>query len=111
MYYEATVMKGVCMPEIKLDVAELRAQMGRANINQLELAEMAHIHRNTVTYILKHQKAELETVTAITIALNQALRAGGQPEINPFDLLIPIGFPAPQMAAPAATLRTAYQFE
>ena len=88
--------------ELKVDVAELRAQMGRANVNQTRLAEMAGVHRNTVTKVLKNQTADLESLAAFARALNQSLRAAGQPEISPLDLLKPIGFPSPQMAASEA---------
>lgn len=86
--------------ELKVDVAELRAQMGRANVNQSRLAMLAGVHRNTVTKVLKNETADLESLAAFARALNPLLREAGQPEINPLDLLKPIGFPSPQMAAP-----------
>lgn len=88
--------------ELKVDVAEVRAQMGRANINQTRLAELSGIHRNTVVKILKNETADLESVAAIARGLNEALRAAGYPEINPIDLLKPVGFPSPQIEAPVA---------
>jgi transcriptional regulator with XRE-family HTH domain len=96
------------MPELKVDTAELRAQMGRANITQLRLAELAKVHRNTITLVLKNATGDLETIAAITNGLNIALRAAGQPEIAPFDLLKSTGFPSPQLAAPAAMRELAY---
>lgn len=86
-------------PELKVDVAELRAQMGRANVNQTRLAAISGVHRNTITNILQRATADLESIAAITRALNGELRAGGQPEISPFDLMKPVGFPSPQMVA------------
>lgn len=88
--------------ELKVDVAELRAQMGRANINQTQLADLAGVHRNTVTKVLRNETADLESLAAFARGLNQALRECGQPEISPIDLLRPIGFPSPQMDAPVA---------
>lgn len=88
--------------ELKVDVAELRAQMGRANINQKRLAEISGVHRNTVTKVLKNATADLESLAAFARGLNGALRAAGQPLISPLDLLEVTGFPAPQMAASEA---------
>lgn len=85
--------------ELKVDVAEVRAQMGRANITQARLAELSGVHKNTVTKILKNETADLESIAAFARGLNEALRAAGQPEINPIDLLKPVGFPSPQMVA------------
>jgi transcriptional regulator with XRE-family HTH domain len=93
------------LQELKVDVAEVRAQMGRANVNQTRLAELSGVHRNTIAKILKNQTADLESIAGIARGLNEALRAEGFPEINPFDLLKPVGFPAPQMVAPAAMNR------
>lgn len=89
------------MPKLKVDALELRAQMGRANITQNQLAELAEIHRNTVTKILKNETADLETIAALAYGLNIALAEVGQPTISPFDILKPEGFPSPQMAASA----------
>ena len=75
--------------------------MGRANLSQAQLAENARIHRNTISKVVRNATADLETIAALTHGLNMALREIGQPEIGPFDLLKPVGFPAPQMAAPA----------
>lgn len=86
--------------ELKVDVAELRAQMGRANINQLRLAELAGVHRNTVTKVLRNETADLESLAALARGLNAALTSAGQPKISPLDLLKAVGFPSPQMAAP-----------
>lgn len=86
--------------ELKVDVPELRAQMGRANLNQGQLAELSGVHRNTISSILRSGKADLESIAAITLGLNQALRAEGQAELNPIDLMKMSGFPSPQMAAP-----------
>ena len=88
------------LQELKVDVAEVRAQMGRANISQSRLAELSGVHKNTVTKILKNETADLESIAAFARGLNAALRAAGQPELNPIDLLKPVGFPAPQIAAP-----------
>jgi transcriptional regulator with XRE-family HTH domain len=88
--------------ELKVDVAEVRAQMGRANINQTQLAELSGVHRNTVVKILQNQTADLESIAAIARGLNLALGALGFRELSPIDLLKPVGFPSPQMAAPAA---------
>ena len=90
------------MQELKIDVAEVRAQMGRANINQTRLAELAGVHKNTITKIFQNKTADLESVAAIARGLNEALREAGYPEVSPIDLLKPVGFPAPQMAAPVA---------
>jgi len=89
------------MQELKIDVAEVRAQMGRANITQTRLAELAGVHKNTITKILQNKTADLESIAAIARGLNLALRDAGQAEINPIDLLKPVGFPAPQMVASA----------
>jgi len=89
------------MPTLKVDVVELRGLMGRSNISQLELSELAKVHRNTVSKVLRNETADLETVAAITNGLNIALRRAEQAEIGPFDLLKPVGFPTPQMAASA----------
>ena len=94
--------------ELKVDVAEVRALMGRANINQTRLAELSGVHRNTVVKILRNETADLESIAAFARGLNEALRAAGYPEINPVDLLKPVGFPAPQMAASVATKELAY---
>lgn len=88
--------------ELKVDVAELRAQMGRANLTQSRLAEIAGVHRNTVTKILKNETADLESLAALARALNKALRTSGHAEISPLDLLKPTGFPSPQMGASVA---------
>jgi transcriptional regulator with XRE-family HTH domain len=90
------------MQELKIDVAEVRAQMGRANITQTRLADLAGVHKNTITKILQNKTADLESIAAIARGLNEALREAGQAEINPIDLLKPVGFPAPQMVAPVA---------
>jgi transcriptional regulator with XRE-family HTH domain len=95
------------LQELKVDVAEVRAQMGRANINQTRLAELSGVHRNTVVKILKNETADLESIAAIARGLNEALRAEGFREINPIDLLKPVGFPTPQMVAPTA-MKPAY---
>jgi len=101
--------KGLNMlQELKVDVAEVRAQMGRSNINQTRLAELSGIHRNTVVKILKNETADLESIAAIARGLNEALRAAGYPEINPIDLLKPVGFPNPQIGAPAALKQPVY---
>lgn len=89
------------MPTLKVDVVELRSLMGRANISQAQLAELASVHRNTITKVMRNQTADLETVAALANGLNTALRAAGEPEIGPFDLLKPVGFPSPQMEASA----------
>lgn len=89
------------MPELKVDVIELRALMGRANVSQARLAELANIHRNTVGKVLRNETADLETIAALTHGLNKALRQLAQPEIGPFDLLKPVGFPSPQVEASA----------
>lgn len=89
------------MPELKVDVIELRALMGRANISQAQLARLASVHRNTISKVLRNETSDLETVAALTHGLNKALREEGQPEIGPFDLLRPVGFPSPQMEASA----------
>ena len=89
-------------PELKVDVAELRAQMGRANVNQTRLAAVSGVHRNTISNILQTASADLESIAAITRALNDLLREGGHREISPFDLMKPVGFPAPQIAASVA---------
>lgn len=94
--------------ELKVDVAEVRAQMGRANITQTRLAELSGVHRNTVVKILKNETADLESIAAFARGLNEALRAAGYPEINPIDLLKPVGFPAPQIDAPLAMKQLAY---
>lgn len=96
------------LQELKVDVAEVRAQMGRANINQTRLAELAGVHRNTVVKILKNETADLESIAALARGLNEALRAAGYPEINPIDLLKPVGFPTPQIGAPVALNRPVY---
>ena len=87
------------MQELEVDVAELRAQMGRADITQSRLAELAGIHKNTVTKILHNRTADLESIAAIARGLNKALVGAGEREVSPIDLLKPIGFPSPQMAA------------
>jgi len=96
------------LQELKVDVAEVRAQMGRANISQNRLAELSGVHRNTVAKILKNETADLESIAALARGLNEALRAAGYREINPIDLLKPIGFPSPQIGAPAAMRQPAY---
>jgi transcriptional regulator with XRE-family HTH domain len=89
------------MPELKVDVVEMRGLMGRADISQAQLAELSNVHRNTVNKVLRNATADLETVAALTHGLNKALRKAGQPEVGPFDLLKPVGFPSPQMEASA----------
>lgn len=89
------------MPTLKVDVVELRALMGRANVSQAQLAELANVHRNTISKIIRNETADLETIGALANGLNMALAAAGQPEIGPFDLLKPVGFPSPQMEASA----------
>lgn len=91
-------------PELKVDVVELRGQMGRANLSQAQLAELADVHRNTISKIMRNETADLETIAALTSGLNSALRELSQPMIGPFDLLRPVGFPSPQMEAPALSL-------
>ena len=95
-------------PELKVDVAELRAQMGRANVNQTRLAALSGVHRNTITNILQTASADLESIAAITRALNEVLRADGHREISPFDLMKPTGFPSPQIPASVAVKQPAY---
>ena len=95
-------IEGVQEAELKVDVAELRAQMGRANVNQSKLAELAGVHRNTVTKVLKNETADLDSLAALARALNEILRESGQPQISPLDLLKPVGFPSPQMGASVA---------
>jgi transcriptional regulator with XRE-family HTH domain len=53
------------MPKLKVDVIELRAQMGRANVTQTQLAELSGVHRNTIAKVLKNETADLETVAAL----------------------------------------------
>lgn len=89
------------MPTLKVDVVELRALMGRANVSQAQLAELANVHRNTISKIMRNETADLETIGALANGLNKALASAGQPEIGPFDLLKPVGFPSPQMEASA----------
>lgn len=89
------------MPTLKVDVVELRALMGRANVTQTKLAELANVHRNTIIKIMRNETADLETIGALANGLNTALAEAGQPEIGPFDLLKPVGFPSPQMEASA----------
>jgi transcriptional regulator with XRE-family HTH domain len=98
----------IAVPELRVDVAELRAQMGRANVSQAGLAEISGVHRNTVAKVLKNQTADLESIAAFARGLNVKLRAAGQPEISPLDLLIAVGFPSPQMAASDAMNEPAY---
>ena len=74
------------MQELEIHVAEVRAQMGRANITQTRLAELAGVHKNTITKILQNKTADLESIAAIARGLNQVLREAGQAEINPIDL-------------------------
>lgn len=98
-------MKGIfVMPELKVDVVELRALMGRANISQAQLADLAKVHRNTISKVIRNATADLETIAALTHGLNGALKKVDQPEIGPFDLLKPVGFPSPQMEAPALSI-------
>lgn len=88
---------------VAFDNAEFRAQLGRANISQTQLADLASVHRNTVGGIYKGRKrVDLETLEALTRGLNVALRNEEQPEIHPFDLLLVEGFPSPQVGAPVA---------
>lgn len=94
--------------ELKVDVAEVRAQMGRANITQTRLAELSGVHKNTITKILNHQTADLDSIAAIARGLNEALRAAGFRELSPLDLLKPVGFPSPQIVAPAAMNQPVY---
>lgn len=89
------------MPTLKVDVVELRSLMGRANVSQAQLAELANVHRNTVSKVMRNETADLETIGALANGLNKALAALEQPEIGPFDLLKPVGFPSPQMDASA----------
>lgn len=96
------------MQELKIDVAEVRAQMGRANITQTRLAELAGVHKNTITKILHNRTADLESVAAIARGLNVALCEAGEAEVSPIDLLKPVGFPAPQMAASTAVRQPAF---
>lgn len=93
-------------PELKIDVAELRALIGRANISQAQLADLANVHRNTITKVMKNETADLETVAALANGLNVALREADQPQIGPFDLLRPVGFPSPQMEASALPVQS-----
>ena len=88
------------MPELVVDTAELRAKMGRAQVSQVKLADLAGVHRNTVTKVLKNSTADLDTIAALTHGLNIALEAVGERKIGPFDLLKPVGFPSPQVDAP-----------
>ena len=78
-------------PELKIDVPEMRAQMGRANVTQIRLSELAGVHFNTVGNVLRSNTADLDTVAALTNGLNIALRAEGQQEIGPYGLLIATG--------------------
>lgn len=89
------------MPTLKVDVVELRSLMGRANVSQAQLAELANVHRNTVSKVMRNETADLETIGALANGLNKALAVLEQPEIGPFDLLKPVGFPSPQMDASA----------
>lgn len=88
-------------PELKVDVVELRSLLGRANISQAQLADLAAVHRNTITKVMKNETADLDTVASLANGLNMALDEAGQPQIGPFDLLKPVGFPSPQMEASA----------
>lgn len=92
-------------PELKVDVVELRSLLGRANISQAQLAELANVHRNTITKVMRNETANLDTVAALANGLNMALGDAGQPEISPFDLLKPVGFPSPQMEASALSVQ------
>ena len=55
------------MQELEVDVAELRAQMGRADITQARLAELAGIHKNTVTKILQNRTADLRVLRRLRV--------------------------------------------
>lgn len=89
-------------PELRVDTAELRSLMGRANISQAKLARISGVHRNTISKVLRTETADLTTVAALTDGLNKALEASKQEvKIGPFDLLDPIGFPSPQVDAQA----------
>lgn len=74
--------------------------MGRANVSQVQLADLAGLHRNTVTKVLRNSTADLDTIAALTTGLNKALEAVDEKMVGPFDLLKPVGFPSPQVDAP-----------
>lgn len=75
------------MQTLQVNVPELRAQMGRANIKATDLAIRAGVHRNTINNILRRRGGDLESVGRITSALNAVLREEGFAEIGPFGLL------------------------
>lgn len=77
------------MKTLKVNVVELRVQMARANIKVVDLAAAAGVHPNTINKVLRTEIADLRTVGAVTFALNDALSAGGFPEMSPFGLLMP----------------------
>lgn len=84
------------MRTLEVDVVELRVQMARANISVVDLAKAAGIHRNTLARIQRNETTELGTIGAVTFALNDALRAGGFPEMSPFGLLKPTAEAEPE---------------
>ena len=75
------------MIELKVDTRQLRAAMGRAELTQTRLAEMAGIHPITVGNVLRNEIAELGTIAAMANVINERLAEAGEDEIDPLQLL------------------------
>ena len=75
------------MIELKVDTKELRANMGRAELTQQRLAELAGISPATVSNVLRNKVADLATIAAMATVINDCLIGGGDDGIDPLSLL------------------------
>jgi transcriptional regulator with XRE-family HTH domain len=75
------------MIELKVDTRELRASMGRAELTQQRLAELAGISPATVSNVLRNKVADLATIAAMATVINDCLIGGGDDGIDPLSLL------------------------
>lgn len=77
------------MQTLRVDTETMRVEMARAEIGPSALAERAGVHRNCISRILRTGAADLDSIGAITFALNETLRGAGYAEIGPYGLLTP----------------------
>ena len=78
------------MIDLKVDTRELRASMGRTELTQSRLAELANISPATVSNILRNEVADLATIAAMANAISKRLMANGDEGISPLQLLIAV---------------------
>lgn len=80
---------------LRIDERRVRVAMAMKGIDSYkELADMTNMHYNSILKILATGRFSVDSAEALAVALN----------VNPIDLMVTEGFPAPNWAALANPL-------